>query len=56
MDRADRTGGRHPMPGVARAGVNPDVTAPDGSQIRLLTDARTGAERASMCEVTLAGC
>ena len=54
MDRTDRDGGRPPVPAVARAGVEADVTAPDGSQIRLLTDARTGAERASMCEVTLA--
>ena len=54
MDRADRDGGGHPVPGVARAGVEPDATAPDGSQIRLLTDAHMGAERASMCEVTLA--
>ena len=38
-----------PAPGVARVQADPDVTAPDGSQIRLLTH----AGKASLCEVTL---
>ena len=31
----------------------PDVFAPDGSEIRLLTDGRSGASRSSMVEVAL---
>ena len=39
---------------VARRGPDPDATAPDGSEIRLLIDARHAARRASLVEVTLA--
>ena len=42
-----------PLPLVARRANDPDVTAPDGSAIRLLVDARHSASRASMVEVTL---
>ena len=42
-----------PLPAVARRAQDPDVTAPDGSEIRLLVDARHSADRASMVEVTL---
>ena len=42
-----------PLPLVARRANDPDVTAPDGSAIRLLVDARHSAYRASMVEVTL---
>ena len=49
MGCADYGGGRQTAPGVARVHPEPDATAPDGSQIRLLTS----AGRASLCEVTL---
>ncbi|MCE2405515.1 MAG: cupin domain-containing protein [Dehalococcoidia bacterium] len=49
MGCVDLGGDRHTAPGVARIHPEPDVTAPDGSQIRLLTH----AGRASLCEVTL---
>ena len=32
---------------------SPDVTAPDGSEIRLLVDSRHGAVKSSLVEVTL---
>ena len=40
-------------PPVGHRGDAPDVYAPDGSEIRLLADARHGATRASLVEVTL---
>ena len=42
-----------PLPPIARRAHDPDVTAPDGSAIRLLVDARHSATRASMVDVTL---
>ena len=42
-----------PLPPVARGAHDPDVIAPDGSQIRLLVDDRHFAALASMVEVTL---
>ena len=39
---------------VARRSPDPDATAPDGSEIRLLIDHRHAARRASLVEVTLA--
>ena len=39
---------------VAHRNEDPDVTAPDGSEIRLLIDDRHAARRASLVEVTLA--
>jgi len=41
-----------PLP-LGRAAREPDTTAPDGSQIRLLAAEAQGAERASLCEVRL---
>ena len=41
-------------PPVGRRGDAPDVYAPDGSEIRLLADARHHATRASLVEVSLA--
>ena len=41
-------------PPIGRAATAPDALAPDGSEIRLLADARQGATRASLCEVRLA--
>ena len=38
---------------VRRRTEQPDTTAPDGSEIRLLADSRSGATRSSLCEVTL---
>ena len=38
---------------VARRNADPDATAPDGSEIRLLIDDRHSARRASLVEVTL---
>lgn len=38
---------------LSRRAEQPDVYAPDGSEIRLLTDARHGASKSSMVEVTL---
>jgi mannose-6-phosphate isomerase-like protein (cupin superfamily) len=40
-------------PPLARAAREPDTIAPDGSEIRLLATAPTGATRASLCEVRL---
>src|SRR5262245_45019569 len=37
----------------SRAGRDPDVIAPDGSEIRLLATEVQGARRASLCEVRL---
>lgn len=42
-----------PVPPPSRRGEFPDVYAPDGSEIRLLTDARHGAGKSSLVEVTL---
>ena len=39
---------------LARRNADPDATAPDGSEIRLLIDDRHAARRASLVEVTLA--
>lgn len=41
------------LPPVSRRAEQPDVHAPDGSEIRLLTDARHGAVKSSVVEVTL---
>ena len=38
---------------LSRRAEQPDVYAPDGSEIRLLTDGRHGASQASVVEVTL---
>lgn len=38
---------------LARRSTDPDATAPDGSEIRLLIDDRHAARRASLVEVTL---
>ena len=43
-----------PVPPVGHRSQQPDATAPDGSEIRLLVDARHQATRASLVEVTLA--
>ena len=40
-------------PPLGHSSADPDVTAPDGSEIRLLIDQRHAAEGASMVEVTL---
>ena len=42
------------IPSVGRRNQAPDATAPDGSEIRLLINGRHLAQRASLCEVTLA--
>ena len=39
---------------LSQRAAEPDVYAPDGSEIRLLTDVRHGASKSSMVEVTLA--
>ena len=39
---------------LSRRSEEPDVHAPDGSEIRLLTDGRHGASKSSVVEVTLA--
>ena len=44
--------GEDPLP-VARRRQQPDVYAPDGSEIRLLTDGRHGARKSSVVEVSL---
>ena len=41
------------VPPVARRSLIPDLTAPDGSEIRLLVDSRQGAVKSSLVEVTL---
>ena len=38
---------------VSSRNADPDATAPDGSQIRLLIDDRHAARRSSLVEVTL---
>ena len=43
-----------PMLPLAHRNEGPDVTAPDGSEIRLLIDHRHAARKASLVEVTLA--
>ena len=40
-------------PPLSQRSHHPDATAPDGSEIRLLVDARHAATKASLCEVTL---
>ena len=42
-----------PLPPPSRRAEHPDATAPDGSEIRLLADARHAATRSSMVEVVL---
>jgi mannose-6-phosphate isomerase-like protein (cupin superfamily) len=42
-----------PIPPLGHGSVAPDVTAPDGSEIRLLVDQRHAAVGASVVEVTL---
>ena len=42
-----------PVPPLGRRSQQPDATAPDGSEIRLLIDGRHQATKASLCEVTL---
>ncbi len=41
------------VPPLGHRSPQPDATAPDGSEIRLLVDARHAATKASLCEVTL---
>jgi mannose-6-phosphate isomerase-like protein (cupin superfamily) len=41
------------VPPLGRGGLEPDATAPDGSEIRLLLDERHHAHKASMVEVGL---
>ncbi|MEE8465890.1 MAG: hypothetical protein V3S68_05380 [Dehalococcoidia bacterium] len=43
----------NPVLPLGRRRPSPDVAAPDGSEIRLLVDARQGAVRSSLIEVTL---
>ena len=45
--------GNHTIPPLGHRSTNTDVTAPDGSEIRLLVDHRHAALGASMVEVTL---
>ena len=40
-------------PPLSQRSHHPDAAAPDGSEIRLLVDARHAATKASLCEVTL---
>ena len=42
-----------PLPPPSRRAAQPDATAPDGSEIRLLADGRHAATKSSMVEVTL---
>ena len=42
-----------PVPPLGHRSPSPDVTAPDGSEIRLLVDSRHGAVKSSLAEVTL---
>ena len=49
----DGPGDRTPVPPAGRRSEAPDTTAPDGSEIRFLADARHSASRASVVEVTL---
>ena len=42
-----------PVPPLGRRSQQPDATAPDGSEIRLLVDERHQATKASLVEVTL---
>ena len=42
-----------PVLPLSRRSAQPDVYAPDGSEIRLLADGRHGASRSSVVEVTL---
>ena len=42
-----------PLPPPSRRAVQPDATAPDGSEIRLLADQRHAATKSSMVEVVL---
>ena len=41
------------IPPISRRAEQPDLYAPDGSEIRLLTDGRHGAVKSSVVEVTL---
>ncbi len=47
------TTGNSPLPTISRRAAQPDATAPDGSEIRLLADERQRATKSSMVEVTL---
>ena len=40
-------------PPLSQRSHQPDATAPDGSEIRILVDVRHAATKASLCEVTL---
>lgn len=51
-EACDTSSGTSPLP-LSRRAAQPDVYAPDGSEIRLLADARHAAIRSSMVEVTL---
>ena len=42
-----------PLLPLSRRAAQPDATAPDGSEIRLLADQRNAATKSSMVEVTL---
>ena len=42
-----------PVPPLGHRSQTPDVTAPDGSEIRLLVDGRQGGSKSSLVEVTL---
>ena len=41
------------VPPLGQGNPTPDATAPDGSEIRLLADARQGATKSSLVEVIL---
>ena len=51
-EAGDIMGKSPPLP-LSRRARPPDVTAPDGSEIRLLADGRHHARKSSMVEVTL---
>ena len=42
-----------PVPPLGRRSINPDATAPDGSEIRLLATSDNGATKSSLVEVSL---
>ncbi len=44
---------RSPVPPLGHRSPLPDVTAPDGSEVRFLVGSRQGAEKSSLVEVTL---
>ena len=53
MNVDEPAGGSLAVPSPSRRAERPDVFAPDGSVIRLLTDGRHGATKSSLVEVTL---